>query len=814
MKTKLVLVLTLAIGFLINSIEIKAEATGTAPDHNVISGRILDSSTGSPLEYASVAVYKSTDSTLVTGVISDFEGKFLFEKMDTGRYYLVITSIGFEKMKSPFSIETKNEKVDLSDIQVSPMVTQLNQVVVAGQKSRVEYKIDKRIINVDKDINAKGGTAVSVLENTPSVQTDPQGNITLRGSSDFIVLIDGKPSVTKGSDALKQIPASAIKQIEVITNPSAKYDAEGQSGIINVILKKEKMQGFSGNVNFAYGTTDKSNGNLLLNYRKNKFNYFTGIDYADNTYRSTLKIDNITMNGNNNQYIKERADQFNNNDNLTFKLGADYDMNEKNTVSVSGSLGRQGYDNGTNASYHFWDSLNTEGTYNTSRNYMDVTGDVISLNADYRHTFGENHTFSFTNFYSSWDGATDNLLKEQFTNTEYIPLGISSMLDISKDEFNYNYRMNMDYSRPLYKGTFECGVQYRLEDRYEDLTFKNYHTEDTSWTKNDTFSYKLDYVNSIYSGYITYSNTVWGIGYQIGLRSEYFMRSIDISNMTDPIDFNKFMFYPSVHLSKQFNDKHQMQVSYSRRINRPQPWLLNNTPGYVDPYNIFMGSPYLKPEYTDAYELNYRTIQGIFTVSIQTYYRNTTNSFTALRLMQDDGIMIHQLINAENQQSYGVELGIDVKVAKWWQVSTNTNVYNYTLSALVSDEEKSQRVNTWDARLVNSFNLKWGTSIQSVLYYRAPSVDAQGKFGGFYTTNLAISQPLLKGKATIGLSAQNLLNSIDFNYSVAGYNFDNNYHIIGEGPEFMVNFTYNFNNFQNRNRGRNDDTQFKGGGAF
>jgi hypothetical protein len=182
--------------------------------------------------------------------------------------------------------------------------------------------------------------------------------------------------------------------------------------------------------------------------------------------------------------------------------------------------------------------------------------------------------------------------------------------------------------------------------------------------------------------------------------------------------------------------------------------------------------------------------------------------------MKEDGTMIHQLTNAENQQSFGVELGVDVKIKKWWQVSSNANIYNYTLKTMVSDLEKKQQVNTWDARMIWNLNLKWETRIQAIGYYRAPGVDAQGKSGGFYTVNLAINQQLLKGKATIGIAGENLLNSVDFIYAVSGDNFDNNYQLRGEGPIFRINFSYNFNNFQNKNRGRSDDTQFKGGGAF
>lgn len=779
-----------------------------------ISGKIIDQSSGQPMEYVSVALYKTNDSSLVSGTISDLDGNFVIEKIDTGSYYLKTTFIGYsDGITSNIKITKKSNHADLGAISISTSTTEINEVVVTGETKRVEYKIDKRVINVDKDITAKGGTAVNVLENTPSVQVDAQGNLTLRGSSEYVVLVDGKPSVVKGSDALKQIPSNAIKQIEVITNPSAKYDAEGQAGIINIIMKKEKMQGLNGNMSAAYGNTNKQTANALINYRKNKLNYFAGLDYADNTYSGELNIDNKTIFPDEVQYIKEKSNQFNNNDNLTIKGGVDFDANDKNTFSLSGSFGRQGYDHGSNATYNLSSSLNTYNNYYKSSNYMDVMGDVVGINFDYAHKFADDHKLSFSNSYSSWNGMDENNLEQYSTNPYFTEESVLSKLNFTKDNFNYQDRFNIDYSRPLGKGKFETGAQFRFEDRTEDFVFQNLDVPSNSWIKNDSMSYKLDYVNTIYSGYATYSDKIWGIGYQIGLRSEYFMRSIDISNVDGTIEYNKFMFYPSVHLSKEINEKQQMQASYSRRINRPQPWLLNNTPSYVDPMNIFMGSPYLKPEYTDAFELNYRAVVKKFTFSVQTYYRYTTNSFNALRVMNDEGIMYHRLVNAKNNKAYGAELGMDINLFKWWQINSGANIYNYQLTTLVSNSDKVQKVNTWDARLVSNFTLKWGTRIQAIGYYRAPSVDAMGEVTDYFAANLAISQSFLKGKANVSLSGQNLIPN-DFTYSVKTDKFDNKYVIGVEGPTVMVNLSYNFNNFQNKQRGRRDDLEFKGGGAF
>jgi outer membrane receptor protein involved in Fe transport len=780
-----------------------------------ISGRVIDASTNQPMEYVNIAVFRVADSSLITGTISATDGQFKLDKIAAGDYYLRISFLGFEdRFTDKITVNSKSQQNNLGDIKLAAGTAELAEVSIVAEKSKVEYQIDKRVVNVSQDIVAKGGTAVDVLENTPSIQVDPQGNVTVRGSYDYIVLIDGKPSVMKGSDALKMINAAAIDKIEVITNPSAKYEADGKAGIINIIQKKDKLQGLSGTANLSLGTTDKYSANGLINYRKKKVNVFAGIDFAKNKYMTDLTIDNVSYLDEGNQYIHENVEQYNHNDNLGGKAGVDYELNAKNSFTVSGNYGKQGYDQGAAAQYNHYFEGSEQKSYYSSNSDLDVSGIVTGLNADYTHKFGENHTLTISSTYSSWDGTDENLVTEYNTDNLYNPLNINSSLTYRKDNFNYQYRLNADYKRQVKTGTLEAGFQYRYEMRKDDNVFKNLDTESNEWIQNPMYTYKLDYSNDIYSGYATYSDKKWGVGYMVGVRSEYFTRNIKFSNDADAYEYDKFMFYPSVHLTKTIKDKHQFQLSYSRRINRPQPWLLNKTPGYIDPYNIFKGSPELEPEFTDAFEFNFRTSYKILSFNAQTYFRNTTNSFDTRRTLQEDGVMVHELVNADNQQSYGVELGMDFNLTKWWQLSTGANLYHYTLDADASASGTSRKANSFDARLISNFTLKWGSRIQAVGYVRGPNVDINGKSEGFYTVNLAVSQPLMKGKVNVGLSAQNIFDSIKFDYTAESSNYNNKYTIDTEGLVLQLTASYSFNNFQNKQRGRADDASFKGGGAF
>jgi outer membrane receptor protein involved in Fe transport len=782
---------------------------------NFISGKVVDQTSGTPMEYVTVALYKSTDSSLVSGAITDPEGLFKIEKVDAGSYYLLASFIGYENKRLPeVSLSKKFNKTDLGTIELVPETSEITEVKVVAEKARIEYKLDKRVVNVDKDLSAKGGTAVDALQNTPSVQVDPQGNLTLRGSSEYVVLIDGKPSILKGSDALKQIPAGAIKQIEVVTNPSAKYEADGQAGIINVIMKKEMLQGFSGNVNFGIATNDKQNGNLMLNYRLKKVNLYVGADYADNTYRNTIKINTKTTLNSVERVDDGFTEEFNTNDNMAVKGGIDYDINDKNNLSLSGSYSRQGYDFGSFAENANWFGSNPK-VYTTNDNYTDIFGDVARVNFDYKHTFNENSDLQVSNTFSSWSGVDENNMVFMQTNDLYEDGELLSKLNSYKDNSNFNNRLNIDYKTPLWKGSFEAGVQFRYEDRMEDMNYRNYTIATNEWVKNETYSYRLDYLNSIYSGYALFSKEIFGINSQLGIRSEYFTREMVIEGIiTDSLNYNKFMFYPSVHLSKSFKNNHQLQASYSRRIKRPQPYVLNTVPRYIDANNIFIGNTALTPEFTDGFELNYMAPVGKSNLSVQTYYKRTSSPMTTIRYLGEDGKMYHQLTNGKYQQSYGVELNANINLLTWWSVNANGNFYNYKINSEVKQSDVELTTNTWDAHLVNNLKFEKGTSLQAVVYYRAPGVDAAGKTDGFYIVNLSANQSFLKGSLNLTLKADNIFNSVKFKYHTDGDGFNNDYFLTNEGASFSVNISYKFNNFKSKKQGRADDTEFKGGGGF
>jgi len=815
MKKRLKVVL---IAFVLNLLFVTLSSAATFeadPKGGTISGRVLDASSNKPMEYVNVAVFMASDSSLITGTISKPDGQFVIQKIAVGEYYLRLTFLGFDNLIiKKIVVSAAKLQNELGDLKMATNSAELSGVAIVAERKKVEYKIDKRVINVGQDLVAKGGTAVDVLENTPSVQVDQQGNVTLRGSSDFEVLVDGKPSVMNGSDLLKTVNAVSIKQIEVITNPSAKYEADGTSGIINIILNKEKLRGISGTTNISLGTADKYSGNGLINYRNKKVNVFAGIDIADSKHLGSLSMDNTSHLPAGNQNRTAMTELTFIRKNLIGKGGIDYELNERNAISVAANYGKQDFKNQdqTTSNQHFEGS---DSEYYFLSNKARVNKPTLSgMNLDYTHTFGENHTLNVSNNYSSMDGSDETLLAEFIADEVFKKAEIYSSLQQKKVFNNYQYRLNADYKRPVKLGSFEAGFQYRYENRNDDYVFKNLDVASNEWIINKLYTYKLDYVNDIYSAYATYSDKIWGIGYLLGLRSEYFDRTLKFSNDSEPHTYHKFMFYPSVHLNKSMKDKHHFQLSYSRRINRPMPFLLDNTPKYMDPYNVSKGNPGLIPEFTDAFEFSYRTSYKKLSFNAQMYSRSTANGFKQQRTLQENGIMLHEFINADRLQSNGLELGMDLSLYKWWKLNASADSYYYTIDNQRAETKTSKKAFSIDTRLTSNFILKWGTRIQLVGDFSGPGIDLAGSFTGHYTVDIAVNQSLMNGKFNLGLSAKNIFESYREHYTASGENYRNIYMVGYEGLVFMFTATYSFNNFEQKKRGRNDDTNFKAGEMF
>jgi len=685
---------------------------------------------------------------------------------------------------------------------------------VVADRDHVEYKIDKKIVNVSQDILGAGGSAVSVLENIPSVQVDIEGNVSLRGTENFQVLVDGRPSVIQGSDALQQIPASTIDQIEIITNPSAKYDPDGVGGIINVILKKQKQPGINGVVNASIGSGNKYSTDFLLNYRTKHVNVFGGLDLnyrewqmkGNSEYETHLED---TINYRNSE-IKGKM----NRRGYGIRAGLDYYLTDKTTFTLQGRYGYYGFGRDfTSRRYIFTEPLTTND-YSRSSSISDRGGNYYRINLDFLHNFdNKGQKLEAMIYYSNrktddWDEQKDYITDENWNIVDDTPETIKSI----EDEVDYELRLKADYTKPIGgEGRIEAGYQSRLNTENEVYTFLDYDYGTGDWIENDLFSSEVDFKRNIHAVYGIYSN-VWGtFGYQLGLRGEYTDRKFENVESTEAHIIDRFDYFPSIHLSKSFTGEHQVIVSYSRRIDRPRGRELDPFPNYMDPYNIRIGNPVLEPEYIDSYELGYQKRLDKSFISVEGYYRINKNKITRIKILQDDGTFLHTYENLNRDFSLGAELMINLDITKWLLFNASTNLYNYRMEGNIESEDVVRESTNWDGRGNLTLKFKYDIRIQITGIYRGPTVTAQGEREGYFVTNAALRKDFFNKKLTTTLSVRDIFKGTRREMVSSGASFYSYEFFQRESPVVSLNITYLINNYKKQRNGRENGSDSEGG---
>ncbi|MBN2683157.1 MAG: TonB-dependent receptor, partial [Bacteroidales bacterium] len=792
------------------------------PKDGVLKGQVIDADLGTPVQYANVVVKRVKDGTIAYGTVADDQGKFVIEKMMYGKYNVEFNFIGFAKTtKSEIMINPNSIEVDLGKVSIKQAALKIDEVEVVAERKYVEYKIDKKVINVGQDLNSVGETAVEILENTPSVTTDIDGNVSLRGSGNFTVLIDGIPSVLEGSEALQQIPASIIESIEIITNPSAKYDPDGVAGIINVITKKKKEPGYNGLINATVDSKGGYSGDILLNFRVNKLNVFVGGDYANRLGPGSGHMDRITQDDTIAYYVQ---DVDNSRDRLSrnVKVGFDYIFNDYNSISINGSYGLWGMRRTAFAKTNEYYSLNgiefNDTNYITD-NLFAINRYSYNVNSFYLKRFkvkGEQISFQYN--YSNGDGADEEELTQYGSDNlwNYNQIGVFSQ-KTGEESNTTTHRFQADYVKPFgEKGKFEAGLQGRLRTSTSDYFVDVYDYENSSWVRDNARANNLEFDRSIYSGYSTYTNAFKKIEYMFGLRGEYTNR--EISSGDDVFLIDRFDYFPTLHASRKLGEKLQLQASYSKRINRPREWYLDPYKNYMNPKTIRVGNPALEPEYTDSYEINLQRRIKSGSVSVETYFRQTNNLIQRVQMLLEDNVMEMTFENLENDQALGLEFMGNADLSKWWNLNLSFNLFNYKINGELLDQEVNQATNTWSSRMNNTFKLKTGTKIQFMLFYSGPSVTAQGESEGFLGSNIAIRQDFLKNNLSVTFRVQDIFGSMNHAFTSYGITSDgNNYtaynKFLRESPVFSINLSYKINNFkQKREQGSGDDIRIDDGG--
>jgi|AntRauTorckE6833_2_1112554.scaffolds.fasta_scaffold00126_19 outer membrane receptor protein involved in Fe transport len=778
-----------------------------------IEGHVYDAGDDEPLEFANVSLFKSSDSSMVTGAIADKRGHYIIEPVSPGKYYLIANFIGYSKQKiENITLRPPDMKVKLDPVKLKIASQNLEGVNITAERNRVEYKIDRKIINVSKDLNAAGGSAVDVLENTPSVEVDIEGNVSVRGSENFKVYVDGKPTVLDGNDFLQQLPASSIEQIEIITNPSAKYDPDGSGGIINVITKKDHRAGVNGIVNASVSTDESMSGDFLLNYKTGKVKWFVGADYRDRRFGGQGKIDRETYAPDTTFFYSASREREFIRDGYSFKTGFDYEINDRNTLSLSGTAGNYGFGIDMNSKITNYTDPVTLTEYFHSESVMDRNGDYYQGTLNYDLQFNDDgHRLQAMAYYSTRDNESYDNQEDLPADANFEPFedGVLEGVRSTEEGDEDSYRFKIDYSLPITEDQkFEAGAQTRLSEEnntYDFSFYENYENETGQWVNDPDFYNEYTFDRHISSVYSTYSGTIGILGVQAGFRGEFTDRSI--SNITgDSFVINRWDWFPSLHTSLDIDDKHKLMASYSKRIRRPRGWFLDPVISYRDRYTLRQGNPALEPEYTDSYDLSLmkRFDKGFAT--IEAFYRNTTNEITRINQLYDaeENIMLMTFENINKEERMGAELMINADLLKWWSANVSGSYYRFVVEDNLDGRNISRQSNNWTLRLNNDFTLAENSRIQLRGYYRGPSISIQGERGSFFYTSVAVRHDFMQKRLNVTASMRDVFGTMGRESITDQPNYYVKQDFNRDSQIVRLSVSYKINDYKRKRNGRQD----------
>lgn len=771
-----------------------------------VEGIVFDKSTRQPMEYATVSVVSVPDSTIAGGTVTGKNGNFKIDIETPGKYQLHVRFIGFDRYAQSFTISSHYRHHDAGKIHISPAAENLNEVTVSGNKNAVEYQIDKKVVHVSEQYTAISGNAADVLANVPSVQVDIEGNVTLRGNANFTVLIDDRPTILEPAEALQQIPAGMIQDIEIITNPSAKYDPEGTAGIINIITKKRSLEGISGIIHLNAGLDKKYGSDFLLNYKAEKFKVFVSADYNYRNYPGNIKQETETFDSDTTFFLHSEGDRERLRESLSAKAGFEFYPTDNDVISISSRYGKRTSKSDMNTDYSQWNSFNQSPSKYQSIEDNERGGNFVSLNSEYSHKFNgdREHKFDVHLMAYQYDGSDEsiNTLKDDFGQVVN-----SQKSGEAGPSQGFRYRVN--YKRPLSATMkMEAGAQGRYRDAAEDNTVYYLDIDKNEYELQEKFSHNVEYFRNIHAGYALMNGEYEQFGWQAGFRAEYTYRKIELKDLNDDFTIDRWDYFPTLHLSYKLHSDQQLMASYSRRIDRPRGWYLEPFITWSDAYNVRQGNPDLKPEYIDSYEIGYQKEFGKNAVSMEIFYRTTENRIERVRSVYRENIMMRTFENVGTDYSFGTEVMLNTVFRKKWESNFTGNFFNYRIEGKIDDVDFERSSLTWSVRWNNIINITKTTRLQLNPAYHGREVEAREVESGFFYMSGAIRQSLADNKITLTLQVRDIFATAKHESETDAPDFYSYRLYTHKSPMVMLNFTWRINNYKNRNREGGD---FEGG---
>ncbi len=850
MIQKLVTIFSL---FIFSNVFVFAQPKNVAnlPDKKIIvSGKVIDKETQQPLEYATVAFYSKKLDQIVEGGITDLNGEFSIQ-VQNGLYDISIEYISYKKI----TLENRelSKDLNLGTISLEVNMEALEAVEVIAEKTTVEIKLDKKIYNIGKDLTTAGGTVSDALNNVPSVAVDIEGGISLRGNENVRILINGKPSAMAGfgdTNVLSQLPAEAIERVEVITSPSARYDAEGTAGILNIILRQKETLGFNGSVNLTLGTPDNAGLSTNLNYRTEKFNLFSnlGFRYFDaprNSFNDTKYFDRIVDGATvapEYERIREDQEVTRLNRNYNASVGMEYFLSKK--TSLTGSIFyRYGEDAdlSTNNSERFNGGSIVEETLRKEK--QDESGNNYQFALNYITKFddsGHELTADFQYEVGSEEQITS--INEDYVFTDQTNPGAFQDERVKEIEDEKEYLFQVDYVLPIGENTrFEAGYRGNFENDLSNYTLQQEDISDNSFYVNDTISNIFDYSENVNALYSQYGTKFGKFSFLLGLRLEHTQLKGKIdSKLTNeelqeafgfPIDTdfdkNYLGLFPTLNLiynlgGSDTDSEESITLGYNRRINRPRGWFINPFPSRSSRTNVWQGNPNLNPAFASAFDLGYLKRWDKLTLTSSVYYQHETDSFERVEentgQQTTDGIDIIRTIpvNLSTNKRTGGEFGLLYNPNKWLRLNSSFNIFQFETEGEFNNVDYSVKSTSWFARLSSKVTLPSKIDWQTNAFYMGARETAQSENEGILSIDLAFSKEIFNENATISLNVRDLLNSRKRKTLTTTEFFERYNESQWRQRQVNLSFIYRFNQQKKRNEQRNnqnggdDDMDFGG----
>lgn len=750
-----------------------------------IKGTVVEESSGQPIAYATVMVGDNETKKPLDGTTTMDDGSFSLET-DATDYYIEVSFLGF-RTKTFGPPPTQGKTIDLGKVALSEDAEQLQEVVVQGEVSRTEFKLDKRVFNVGKDLSTTGASALEVLNNVPSVNVNIEGRISLRGSQGVQILINGKPSIIASDEgnALGTITADMIEKIEVMTNPSAKYDAEGTSGIINIVLKKEERKGLNGSISVNTGAPDSHSVGVSLNRRTENFNLFTQLGVGLRDMPNDLETRNVDLI--NNTTILSNGTEYRNETYYNFVLGTDYHINDNNVLTLSGNFAMEMEDQPSNTSFVALDSNNAISSEWERTEVTDAKNPKFQYELQYKKDFEnhEDHTLLFS-------GLGNFFGKDQ--SSEFLNTTISGDDNDSRQQTRTDFKeaiftFKLDYTNPITDElTLETGAQYVMNDVSNDYEVNNFtngaFVNDPGLTNIFEFDQK---VLGLY-GTGSYEGKKWGI--KGGLRLEQTDQNTLLVTTSSANEQNYGNFFPSLHSSYKFSDKVSLQAGYSKRIYRPRMWDLNPFFNIRNNFSVRQGNPDLQPEFTDSYEITSIYILGPASINFGVYHRYTTDVIERITTFENN-VSTTKPENIGTNRATGIEFNAKYSPAKWLTLNGDFNYNQFkrdgNFESTVFDFSNDQ----WTSKLMSKIKLPSDFDLEMTGNYQSSYQTVQSDVSDMLFMDLGLRKNIMKGKAVLNLSVRDLFASRVDESQIAQASYEV-YNRRQRGTFVALGFSYGF----------------------